>query len=327
MEITSNSSLEETLNAFIADEHIASTQYKMAKAVAKGKALNFANKVFDDNGDEEDEHFDELVTYAQSLGLPVQVNPSQMEVNCTTPFVDMTDGDSTAQLVAILISAEKKAIQGYETALRNTAIVAQHPELLQFFGELLNDERRHLKELDDVLSNIEGANAAQTAAVVVDVTPPEQTDAYGYPLSQSGVGESVDRTNTLKILEGVNDGSIDPDGLVKNLVNYMMEESVAEFADRYDYFDTEVAKKTSPDDPRRCSKVLMEMVEDGMVESTVAAADMLDFMSDEDVGEFGRTVGYIKGGDAVCESADSACEIVVDNEVSFQEMFNEAVSR
>lgn len=326
MQLTTNSSLEETLNAFIADEHIASTQYKMAKVVAKGKALNFANKIFGDNGDEEDEHFDELVTYAQSLNIPVQVNPSQMEVNCTTPFVDMTDGDSTAQLVSILVSAEKAAISGYETALRNEGIISLHPELTQFFGEILNDERGHLKELEDVMSNIEGANAeVQQQPDAVDVTPPQpvQTDQYGYEVNQGpGVGESVDRTCTIRLLEGMRDGEIDSVSLIKNLANYMLEESVSEFVDRYGYFDTEVAKRSSYGDERGCSKALIEMVEDGMLDSTEVAADMLDFVGESDVKEFGESAGYLKrepleGGSGLQKPRT----FILESDLSFQDIF------
>ena len=329
MEITKNSTLEETLNAFIADEHIASTQYKMAKVVAKGKALDFSNKIFDENGDEEDEHFDELVTYAQSLNIPVQVNPSQMEINCTTPFVDMTDGDSTAQLVSILISAEKKAISGYETALRNSSITSEHPELIQFFGELLNDERGHLKELEDVMSSIEGSSVEQTSQPnVVDVTPPVQTDEYGYEISQDAntFGESVDRTNTIKILESVKNGDIDSNSLVKNLVGYMLEESVAKFIDKNDYFDTETVRLAANSSENCCSNALVEMVEDGILESTQVAADMLDFMSDSEVKEFGESVGYLKS--ETQHSIDCGSQSFIGESVmSFEDIFNKAIAK
>ena len=329
MEITTNSTLQETLNAFIADEHIASTQYKMAKVVAKGKALNFSNKIFSENGDEEDEHFDELVTYAQSLNIPVQVNPSQMELNCTTPFVDITDGDSTAQLVSILIDAEKKAISGYETALRNAAIIAEHPELTQFFGELLNDERGHLKELEDVMSNIEGSSVERTVhPEVVDVSPPVQTDSYGYEVStdSNSFGESVDRTNKIKILEKARDGEIEPESLVRNLVGYMLEESVSDFIDKNEYFDTDTVRFATNSSENCCSKVLLEMVEDGILESTQVAADILDFMNDSEVGEFGESVGYLKSVNEQSIECDSQ-QFIGESAMSFEDIFNKVVSR
>lgn len=325
MEITSNSTLEDTLNAFIADEHIASTQYKMAKVVAKGKALNFADKIFDENGDEEDEHFDELVTYAQSLNIPVQVNPSQMETNCTTPFVDITDGDSTAQLVSILISAEKKAIAGYEIALRNEAIVAEHPELTQFFGELLNDERGHLKELEDVMSNIEGSNTVTTAAEQqpVQVITTEEPSMQPVADITMTFGESVDRTNTISLLESVSNGRVDSDAMLRNLTSFLMEESVRKVVDENDYFNVETVNLVLPDDERCCTSVLLEMVEDGMLDSKHVLADMLDSMSDEDVKVFGESFGYIGSHD---DEIDTEPTMLSESGLSFQDIFNNVIS-
>lgn len=334
MEITTNSSLAETLNAFIADEHLAAIQYKMAKVVAKGKALNFADKVFHDNGDEEDEHFDELVEYAQSLNIPVQVNPSQIEANCTTPFVDVTDGDSTAQLVSILISAEKRAIEGYETALKNTGIISDHPELTQFFGEILNDERGHLKELEDVKSNIDGDNGVEQTEQpnVIDVVPPPHiaTDAYGYELNSdemtsnnAGIGESSERKITASLVESIKNESIDSTNLVRNLLNYIDEDSVAKFADDYNYFDSETARSTSVHESRQCSNMFMELIEDGMVEPKILAADILDSMDESEVKEFAEDLGYI--GSSPVEKSEVKPMVLGESAFSFQEIFNKAV--
>lgn len=336
MEITTNSSLAETLNAFIADEHIAAIQYKMAKVVAKGKALNFANKIFDDNGDEEDEHFDELVEYAQSLNIPVQVNPSQMEVNCTTPFVDVTDGDSTSQLVSILISAEKRAIEGYETALKNSSIISEHPELTQFFGEILNDERGHLKELEDVKSSIEGNDGVEQIEQpnVVDTTPPEnvETDMYGYEIGSEGtyandgtMGESSERMVTAKLVNCIKNESIDSTALVKNLLNYIDEDSIAKFADDYNYFDSEIARSTSIHESRQCSNMFMEMIEDGMVEPKILAADILDSMNESEVKEFAEDLGYMEKPSSGIRNVEPT--VLGESVFSFQEIFNRAVAK
>lgn len=329
MEITINSSLAETLNAFIADEHIASVQYKMARVVARGSALHFADKIFDENGEEEEEHFDELVTYAQSLNIPVQVNPSQMEINCTTPFVDMNDGDSTMQIVAILISAEKKAIEGYETALRNTTIINGHPELTQFFGELLNDERGHLKELEDVKSNIEGGGTAVTQMEqpeTVDVTPPEgQLDAYGYEINTDvNMGESSNRNITAKMLADVMDESVDAKNLSKNLISYMGEDDIEKFAEKYNYFDTSIAKTTSIHENRQCANVFLEFMDDDMVSTKLLAARLLDSMDESEVEEFAKTFGYINE-----DAAEERVENVRINEsaLSFSNMFSEVMSK
>jgi len=153
MEITENSSLEEMFNAFISDEMWAALSYKNAAFVSKGKALKYSNGIFNDNSDEEFEHMEELVDMAKSLGIVVSFDLSDMQNNCTTPYGPLNPDEDTGRLVEMFIDAEKKAIAGYETALKSEA-VKEKPELCQFFGEICNDEHAHLTELEDCYSNI-----------------------------------------------------------------------------------------------------------------------------------------------------------------------------
>ena len=153
MEINEKSSLEELFNAFICDEMWAALSYKNAAFVSKGKSLKFANGIFENNSDEEFEHMEELVDMAKALHIVVSFNLNDMTDNCTTPYSVLNPEEDTKALVKMFIESERKAIEGYETALRSDAVKAK-PELCQFFGEICNDEHDHLQELEDCIGSI-----------------------------------------------------------------------------------------------------------------------------------------------------------------------------
>ena len=155
MEFSADLDIEKLLNLFIANEYFAWKQYFMAKVVAKGDSLKYSNSVFSENGNEElDEHFKELVDYAQSLDIDVEINPNQMEKNASTPYKDLKSSQSTKELVKILIDDEKRAIDEYEKASEGN-VAKEYPSLRFMFAEMAKDERLHLKELVDLLSDID----------------------------------------------------------------------------------------------------------------------------------------------------------------------------
>lgn len=155
MEFSADLDIEKLLNLFIANEYFAWKQYFMAKVVAKGDSLKYSNSVFSENGNEElDEHFKELVDYAQSLDIDVEINPNQMEKNASAPYKDLKSSQSTKELVKILIDDEKRAIDEYEKASEGNA-AKEYPSLRFMFAEMAKDERLHLKELVDLLSDID----------------------------------------------------------------------------------------------------------------------------------------------------------------------------
>lgn len=49
----------------------------------------------------------------------------------------------------------------------------------------------------------------------------------------------ITRKFTIKFLEGMDEGTIDPNRLAQNLLGYMSEREVEEFAHREGYFDHE----------------------------------------------------------------------------------------
>lgn len=185
MEITVNSSLEELFNAFIADEMWAALSYRNAAFASKGRALKFANGIFRDNSDEEFEHMEELVDMAKSLGIEVTFNLKAIVANCTTPYTELSPEEDTERLVREFIESEKRAIDGYRTALNGDAVRAK-PELIQFFGEIANDEHDHLAELEDCLSDIESGRDDR------DYGEEEDEDDEGEDFDDGEDGDDVD---------------------------------------------------------------------------------------------------------------------------------------
>ena len=63
-----------------------------------------------------------------------------------------------------------------------------------------------------------------------------------------------------------------------------------------------------------------------MLESTQVAADMLDYMSDSEVKEFGESVGYLKSPNQ--RSIDCPSQSFVGESVmSYEDLFNKAITR
>ncbi len=149
-------SAEEIVQSIRADEWVSNYQYHVGKTVSQGKAKDFLDKVFDENGDEEhDDHFKGLTAWLQANGHSVETSFVKMNEIANTPFVDVKDPTTTEELVKIAINGENEAIEVYRAALKEKAI-ADHPELAWMFSEFLKDEMNHVKELADVESQITG---------------------------------------------------------------------------------------------------------------------------------------------------------------------------
>lgn len=333
MTLTPTSSLEETLNAYIADEYFAALQYRMAKVVAQGKALDYADSVFGDNKEDEDEHFDEIVTFAQSLKIPVKVNPEEMKVNCTVPYVDVVDGDTTAQLVSILIASEKAAIEGYTIGLSNESITKEYPELIQFLGEKLNDERTHLKELEDLESNIKADGKVVPQAdteefdIISDDVITDEIDKLMSDDEEDSINTDVvsietpvdiavidtnndiqnsDENKTIEISTIPSDDYID--GIIititskpiddvtkitKDFINYLPEQQISTFADYGEFFDPILASQTSQDNVNQCKCKFIEMIDDGTLDTVDVIKRLMKFVGKNDVMDFSNSIGLI----------------------------------
>ena len=162
MKFSADLEIEKMLNMFIANEFFAWQQYFMAKVVAKGASLDYSDSVFSSNGNEEiDDHFRELVDYAQSMGFDPEINPKQMSDNTSSPYRDLKLSQSTRELVELLIEEEKQAIEEYEAAAKGKAAEEQ-PSFRFLISELAKDERVHLKDLEDLLSSISDSEKSKT---------------------------------------------------------------------------------------------------------------------------------------------------------------------
>lgn len=152
-------SLSEILRSLAADEWLATWQYNANRIAAKGKNLNFLDKVFETNGkDEYEDHFNKLVNWMQSKEIPVELDFVEMQKIANTPFVAIKDPTNTRDMVTLEIQAEKEAIDGYTEAMQNPE-VTKYPDLVVVLGEILADERTHLKDLEDLKGAMDDESA------------------------------------------------------------------------------------------------------------------------------------------------------------------------
>ena len=206
MELNKNSSLEDFFNAFIADEMWAALNYKNASFASKGKALKFANGIFENNSDEEFEHMEELVDMAKSLSIAISFNLESLQSACTTPYYDIDGEEDSKKLVEMFIDAEKRAISGYELVLKSEAL-KEKPELCQFFGEICNDEHDHLAELEDCLSNIAPESASSSTNAQTD----DEDDVFSYDDNEDDSDVGTDKGYPNKHTNKDDDGDSDSD--------------------------------------------------------------------------------------------------------------------
>jgi hypothetical protein len=136
------------------------------------------------------------------------------------------------------------------------------------------------------------------------------------------MGESVERETTANLIESIKNEKIDSLKFVKNLLNYMTEESVSKFADEYNYFDSDVAHSVSVYENHQCANMFMEMIEDNMVESKILAADLLDYMDESEVKEFAEDMGYISSKTDIMEQKPL---MLGESGISFQKIFNSTI--
>lgn len=149
-----STNLVDVLNSLIADEYFAWAQYYMGRIAAKGKTLNFLDKIFGVNGEDElEDHFKKLVDYVQGIDGRVVVDINKMKEITNCPFVEIEDGISTQELSDIALEMEDCAIEAYRSALALNE-VKNNPELGVLLSEILNDEIVHRKDLIDLRGSL-----------------------------------------------------------------------------------------------------------------------------------------------------------------------------
>jgi len=150
-----DNSLSGIIRSLVADEFLAWTSYYFYEIISQGKALNYTNKIFEENGkDELEDHYHKLVNWMQSNHIPVPTGLGEMQEICNTQYNALHDPTNTSELVDQMIIAEIEAIDAYTQAMKEPAVL-EYPDLVTMLGEICIDEREHLKNLEDVKSNID----------------------------------------------------------------------------------------------------------------------------------------------------------------------------
>jgi len=154
MENTVKMKVSDIVNKLIADEWIAEFTYKHMSYVLKGTAQDSVKRGFEHIADEECEHKKELITWMQSKGFPVVLNPVQMLGNCdpSGKFIPFQDPCMTMDALKQNIKAEINARNMY--VLYYDAVKEVYPDLAFLFMHIANEESEHRVELEDLLSQI-----------------------------------------------------------------------------------------------------------------------------------------------------------------------------
>lgn len=105
-------------------------------------------------------------------------------------------------------------------------------------------------------------------------------------ITTESLNESVDevRHYTNKLIDMMNNMSVDPKWLAISLMNYISEDDVAEIAHYNDYFDVDEIE--SPYNVRQATNHFIELMDDGALDPKDLAENVLLFMSEDNVKEF-----------------------------------------
>ena len=175
-------SLEEQLNVFLADEYITASQYFLGIIVAKGHALEFMTKLFEDSYADELVHMKKISDFMQSLNMNLEVSLNDLVANASFPFRHLNSEETTSTLCNLMNESENAAIDSYSRFIKDFNC-DEYPELKNLIAEILLEEREHKKELDDLASALSGHgsntlpianfedNKKSNDVQVVDVTP------------------------------------------------------------------------------------------------------------------------------------------------------------
>ena len=103
---------------------------------------------------------------------------------------------------------------------------------------------------------------------------------------KTNINESTDdvRHYTNKLIDMMNNMSVDPKWLAISLMNYISEDDVAEIAHYNDYFDVDEIE--SPYNVRQATNHFIELMDDGALDPKDLAENVLLFMSEDNVKEF-----------------------------------------
>lgn len=139
-----NPKLIETLNALLADELAAINQYIVHAEMCEDWGYGKLHKSFEKRAMDEMRHAEKLIGRILFLGgTPIVSNLSKIHIGSEVP-----------KQVEYDRAAEEGAIKAYNDAIALAAEVRDHATR-DILVQILNDEDRHMDELEELLDQIE----------------------------------------------------------------------------------------------------------------------------------------------------------------------------
>ena len=145
-----NLNLEKDLNSLLAEEFQAWYQYISVKEFLSGEGKEKVAKKFNDFGKEElDDHAMKLIKRIADLQFECYLATPESWADESTSKFEVADLDVISQLETN-INAETLAIGHYTLVIEKTS----DKETVDLLNHLLADEEKHLKELNELLTEL-----------------------------------------------------------------------------------------------------------------------------------------------------------------------------
>jgi bacterioferritin len=139
-----NPKLIETLNALLADELAAINQYVVHAEMCEDWGYSKLHEEFEKRAIEEMKHAEKLIGRILFLGgRPI-----------VSELTKITIGADVPKQVEFDRAAEERAIKAYNEAIALAGEVGDHATR-DFLVQILNDEDRHIDEIEELLDQIE----------------------------------------------------------------------------------------------------------------------------------------------------------------------------
>ena len=139
-----NQKLIETLNALLADELAAINQYIVHAEMCEDWGYGKLHDGFEKRAIQEMKHAEKLIGRILFLGgKPIVDKISNINI-----------GEDVPKQIEFDLAAEESAIKAYNEAIVLAGAVGDHATR-EMLIEILNDEDRHMDELEEVLDQIE----------------------------------------------------------------------------------------------------------------------------------------------------------------------------
>lgn len=94
----------------------------------------------------------------------------------------------------------------------------------------------------------------------------------------------MNREKSVKLLELMEQGIINAKWLATSLMDYISEDTVADFARDEEYFDIDEIE--SPYQVRQATNLFIEMFDEGLVDPEQVARQLISYISEDDIANF-----------------------------------------